>query len=364
LCENNGEIELIFRREKISMRQQFILFKRAGIFYYEDRVQKKQFSLRTEDRAEAVLLLNAKNEAVRQPNLNLQLARTYLSASDGEAFTRTWQHVMDEMSSHGKAPTKKRCASAMKSKDFDPIRCLALIQTKPTDFLAILEDCRVSVIHYLRRLHNLAFGLGWIPAPVLYPKQWPVPKYGEKRGIKAEEQAKILASEKNVERGLYYRLLWEIGASQSDGAALSHKNVDWLSGKLRYNRMKNGKLAQVAIGQNLKALLKLLPQSGPFFPKISRSSDNARASEFSRRCRLCGVEGVTLHSYRYAWAERAKAAGYPERFAMENLGHDSKAVHRAYAKGGDVVVPALEDFERLAQTRLSNVVGLEQAEAA
>jgi hypothetical protein len=35
---------------------------------------------------------------------------------------------------------------------------------------------------------------------------------------------------------------------------------------------------------------------------------------------------------RYAWAERAKTAGYPERFAMENLGHNSKAVHRAYAR--------------------------------
>ncbi len=39
---------------------------------------------------------------------------------------------------------------------------------------------------------------------------------------------------------------------------------------------------------------------------------------------------VTLHSYRYAWAERAKTAGYPERFAQEALGHNSKAVHRAY----------------------------------
>jgi methionyl-tRNA formyltransferase len=39
---------------------------------------------------------------------------------------------------------------------------------------------------------------------------------------------------------------------------------------------------------------------------------------------------VTLHSYRYAWAERAKTAGYPERFAQLALGHNSKAVHRAY----------------------------------
>jgi integrase len=42
-----------------------------------------------------------------------------------------------------------------------------------------------------------------------------------------------------------------------------------------------------------------------------------------------GIKGVTLHTYRYAWAERAKCAGYPERFAQEALGHNSKAVHRA-----------------------------------
>jgi integrase len=58
-----------------------------------------------------------------------------------------------------------------------------------------------------------------------------------------------------------------------------------------------------------------------------------------------GIEGVTLHSYRYAWAERAKTAGMPERFAIENLGHNSKAVHRAYAKKVLVKIPSLEDYE-------------------
>ena len=64
-------------------------------------------------------------------------------------------------------------------------------------------------------------------------------------------------------------------------------------------------------------------------------------------CRLktVGISGVSLHSYRYAWAERAKAAGYPERFAMQALGHSSKAVHRAYAKQAQVTLPPLEEYE-------------------
>jgi len=55
---------------------------------------------------------------------------------------------------------------------------------------------------------------------------------------------------------------------------------------------------------------------------------------------------VTLHSYRYAWAERAKVAGYPERFAQLALGHNSKAVHRAFARRAQVTLPPLENYER------------------
>jgi hypothetical protein len=46
------------------------------------------------------------------------------------------------------------------------------------------------------------------------------------------------------------------------------------------------------------------------------------------------------------WAERAKSAGMPERFAMENLGHNSKAVHRAYAKRALVKIPSLQKYKQ------------------
>jgi signal transduction histidine kinase len=38
--------------------------------------------------------------------------------------------------------------------------------------------------------------------------------------------------------------------------------------------------------------------------------------------------------------------GYPERFAQEALGHNSKAVHRAYAKRAKMQIASLEDYER------------------
>jgi hypothetical protein len=37
---------------------------------------------------------------------------------------------------------------------------------------------------------------------------------------------------------------------------------------------------------------------------------------------------------------------YPERFAQQALGHNSKVVHRAYAKHAEVTVPSLDDWEK------------------
>ena len=59
-----------------------------------------------------------------------------------------------------------------------------------------------------------------------------------------------------------------------------------------------------------------------------------------------GIKGISLHSYRYAWAERALKCGYPERFAQQALGHNSKAVHHAYSKHAEVTVPSLDDWEK------------------
>jgi integrase len=81
------------------------------------------------------------------------------------------------------------------------------------------------------------------------------------------------------------------------------------------------------------------------FPRLALINERHRSSLFQRSCARVGVVGVSLHSYRYAWAERARSCGYPERFAQEALGHNSKAVHRAYARNAQVTVPSLEEYE-------------------
>ena len=96
-----------------------------------------------------------------------------------------------------------------------------------------------------------------------------------------------------------------------------------------------------------------MPQEGFFFPKIRLELPKHRSAEFRRRCRTLKITGRVLHSYRYAWAQRARSAGMPEREAMNHLGHESRAIHAAYAGGAQVAVLPLEFYE--AQKR-ENVV--------
>ena len=74
----------------------------------------------------------------------------------------------------------------------------------------------------------------------------------------------------------------------------------------------------IRFGKEVTAVLRCLPASGPLFPWLRTVRAADRATEFKQRCRGLGIEGVSLHSYRYAWAERARRAGYPLRFAEES----------------------------------------------
>jgi integrase len=114
----------------------------------------------------------------------------------------------------------------------------------------------------------------------------------------------------------------------------------------------------IRFGKELEAVLRTLPQSGPLFPKLKPMREAHRATEFARACRRLMIKGITLHSYRYAWAERAKTCGYPERFAQEALGHNSNAVHRAYARKAQVEIPTLEDYERKLSTGENVIVAM------
>jgi integrase len=104
-------------------------------------------------------------------------------------------------------------------------------------------------------------------------------------------------------------LLWHTGATQSDAAWLMAEDVDWNQHTICYSRRKlksrggNGiKPALIRVGEDVAAILRRRPTTGPLFPYLRTVRPGDRASEFKQRCDGLGIKGVSLHSYRYAWA--------------------------------------------------------------
>src|SRR6266508_6168814 len=106
------------------MKKRFRLYRRtmSGVFYVHDCETGKQESLGTRDRAEATTLLNARNESVRQPQLNLHIAKAYLAGTDSGVSTRTWQDAMNAIIETKDGSTKDRWVRAAKEKALDTIR--------------------------------------------------------------------------------------------------------------------------------------------------------------------------------------------------------------------------------------------------
>ncbi|MBM3877483.1 MAG: hypothetical protein FJ386_12295 [Verrucomicrobia bacterium] len=335
------------------MNPQFTLFRRGSVFYCQDSKTGKQTSLRTKDKAEALTLLHARNEAVRQPALNMQIARTYLTVADPLSVSRTWEHVLAEIIRTRQGENQHRWRTIAKSRALDPLRPLKLVETQAEHFLRVLDGCKVSTNVFLRRMHNFALDMNWLPATVIPKRQWPVVRHKEKRAITLDEHRRVIAAEVNPERCVFYQLCWHLGASQGDLAALTGEDIDWQNKTLSFFRRKTGTPVVLHLGPEALRLLEDLPGEGLIFPYLASVRPGDRATEFRQRCKQLGIDGVTLHSYRYAWAERARIVGYPERFAQEALGHNSKAVHRAYARKALVKVPSLEEYEQRAAEKLT-----------
>lgn len=338
------------------MKVAFRLYRRKKVYYCQDNESGQQQSLHTTDKTEATRVLNAKNEAAHVGTISLQIASAYMGAVDPLMAKRTWGDVVDFIiGQHKPGPTRTRWENAKHDKSLKELWALKVAQTRPDQLLSIVKDGTVSTNVFLRRLHNFAFDMKWLAWPILGRRQWPKVVYREKRGITEAEHLMIVAREPNPERRDYYELLWELGGSQTDIAWLHAEDVNWKDRTIFYRRRKNGEDAMPQFGDRAAAILTRRPKSGPLFPYLIKVREADRATEFKQRCDGLGIKGVTLHSYRYAWAERAATVGYPERHAQTNLGHRSKAFAHAYAKKAKVRTPALEVYERAHRNGASKI---------
>ena len=294
--------------------------RRGGIYYVHDNQTGRRESLRTTDRRRANELMVTYNEAARDPAFNLQKARVYLSAADPKVATRTWGDALEAVieSKREGSEVRERWERFSRDEALEPIVDLVLLETRADQLLKVAGAKTISTNVFLRRLQNFCIGMNWLPWPILPSKLWPPIRFKKKRAIKHEEHLKIIAREKNPERRSFYELCWHLGGSQSDIANLKAEDVDWTDCTICYERQKLAGLDEtdvkppiIRFGKRCTAIFRSLPQKGPLFPNLAKVEAKDRANEFRQRCQGLGIKGVTLHSYRYSWAERARKSGYP-----------------------------------------------------
>src|SRR5580765_6598804 len=200
--------------------------ERGMRFYCVDTQTGKRFSLRTNDRDAAKLIVLAKNQALRQPNLNLQIAKAYLAGTDSGVATRTWQSALDAIIESKNGSTKDRWQRAAKEKALDLIRGRVIIETQAEELLACLKAGTVSTNVHLRKLHNFCLAMNWLPWPLIPKRLWPEIRFQPKRAITLDEHQLIIEREKNPERRSFYELCWHLGGSQTDIANLKGEDID------------------------------------------------------------------------------------------------------------------------------------------
>ena len=128
--------------------------ERGSKFYCVDTLTGKRASLATNNEDEASQIVLAKNQALRQPTLNLQIAKAYLAGSDSGVATRIWQQAMEALVTTKRGENQIRWKTAIKDKAFDTIRDRIIVETSAERLLAVVEAGTVSTNVYLRRLHN------------------------------------------------------------------------------------------------------------------------------------------------------------------------------------------------------------------
>jgi len=131
---------------------------------------------------------------------NLALARVYINGADPKLGTRPWQEVMENIVAKKTDEARRRWEIVIKDWNFDSIRCLAVAETWSKHFDRLLADWKVSSNVYLRRVHDHALGIEWLPKSVIQRLQCPRPVLKCKRAITAGEHQAIAGRELNAER--------------------------------------------------------------------------------------------------------------------------------------------------------------------
>lgn len=256
--------------------------------------------------------------------LNLQIAWTYLSATDPQISKRTRHTVMDEMGQTKCGPPKARHNRGMRDTAFDSIRNMPLLETQSHHFLQVLCVGTVSTNMFLVRLHNFALQMNWLPWPILAKKRWPEVTFNEKRAVTRAEHQAILAHENDPARRAFFECCWHSGCSdrhhEPDGGEYrlgeSHRELPSPENRHALDCSIRGYAGARPAG---------VPRFGSRFPNlvdrpIPRFPAGLQTGEDIRR---------DAPLYRYAWAKRGEDLRLSRALRPRSARPSQQAVHRA-----------------------------------
>ena len=113
----------------------------------------------------------------------------------------------------------------------------------------------------------------------------------------------------------------------------------------------------------MKSRFIMFRRSGVYYSEdtVTRKQHSLRTKDESEAMTLLNAKN---ESFRQPVLNRQIARTYPERFAQEALGHNSKAIHHAYSKNAQVIIPALEDYEKKLAAVTAVILSMPNAVAA
>jgi len=89
---------------------------RGGTFYCVDTKTGKRTSLGKHSEDEGRQIIAAKNQELRQPMLNMQIAKAYLYGTENGIATRTWQQALDSLTASKEGDNQERWKRGGKKK--------------------------------------------------------------------------------------------------------------------------------------------------------------------------------------------------------------------------------------------------------
>ena len=117
---------------------------RGDTFYCVDSKTRKRTSLHTADEDAAQQIVDAKNQAERQPVLNLQIAKAYLAGTDNGISARTWKDAIETLTHMKQGANTERWQRVAKDKAIALLLPKVVIETQAELLLKVLQRGTVS----------------------------------------------------------------------------------------------------------------------------------------------------------------------------------------------------------------------------